>query len=104
MGLEQAPIRAVASIEHKQGEEAILRLAERLGCSVIWLPDTAIRKVADRISATTAAVQWVGVPSVAEASALAAADAMGAGPSMLVATKRKSANATLALAQLGEQA
>lgn len=103
LGLAHVRMRAVASIEHKQGEDVIAQLAQRLGCNVVWLPATALRSVADRISESTAAAQWVGVPSVAEASALAAADTLGTGPSRLVATKRKSANATLALALLGEE-
>lgn len=102
-GLEEASICAVASIEQKQDEDAIARLSERLSCDVVWLPETALRKVAHRISEITAAAKWVGVPSVAEASALAAADTLGAGCSRLVATKRKSPNATLALALVGDQ-
>jgi cobalt-precorrin 5A hydrolase len=97
--MQRRQISALATSIHKHNEPAPKALAAQLGCELILLNDAALHSVGSRLSQVSpAAEQAFGLPSVAEASALAGADGLGRGVAQLVLTKRKSANATLAIA------
>ncbi|MUL43142.1 precorrin-3B C(17)-methyltransferase [Streptomonospora sp. PA3] len=97
-GLAPASVRALATVDVKADEEGILRAARDRGwpVRVFAAADLAGVEVPNPSEAVRAEV---GTPSVAEAAALRAAADDGAGAD-LVAAKRKSANATAAVARL----
>jgi cobalt-precorrin 5A hydrolase / precorrin-3B C17-methyltransferase len=89
--LSAASVAEVATVEAKASEPGIVRVAGRRGWPVVGYPAgrLAVLPVPNPSHAVLAAV---GTPSVAEAAALASADE-------LVAPKRKSAMATVAIAR-----
>jgi cobalt-precorrin 5A hydrolase len=98
-------IRAVATHRQKGDEPALNELAAWLQCELVLLEPAALDAMSARVSGTSAVAQHtLGVGSVAEASALACADGLGRGRSTLRLSKRKSANATLAIATVSEDA
>ena len=92
-GLAGAPAR-LATVAEKD-RPALREAAARLGLPVLVLPTTALLATADRITVASAAARaCLGIPSVAEAAALAAA-----GPrARLVVTRLASPLATCAIA------
>jgi cobalt-precorrin 5A hydrolase / precorrin-3B C17-methyltransferase len=90
-GLDPASVGAVATVEAKRHEPAVVRLAGDLGVPLRVLPPSALAVVA--VPNPSPAVQAaVGTPSVAEAAAL-----LAAGPdAVLVVEKRRSGEATVA--------
>ena len=93
-GLDPASVGAVATVEAKRHEPAVVRLAGDLGVPLRVLPPSALAVVA--VPNPSPAVQAaVGTPSVAEAAAL-----LAAGPdAVLVVEKRRSGEATVAVAR-----
>ncbi|MGO9049533.1 MAG: cobalamin biosynthesis protein [Xanthobacteraceae bacterium] len=68
----------IATIEAKSGEVGIRTAAERLGLSLIIVPELELAAAGDRIQTRSERVMAVaGVGSVAEAAALAAAGPAG---------------------------
>ncbi len=68
----------IATIEAKSGEVGIRTAAERLGLSLIIVPELELAAAGDRIETRSERVMaLVGVGSVAEAAALAAAGPAG---------------------------
>ncbi|GGJ85037.1 cobalamin biosynthesis protein [Pseudomonas matsuisoli] len=103
--LSLACVRAVATHHQKCDEPALNELAAWLQCELVLLEPAALEATSARVSGISLAAQHaLGVGSVAEASALACADGLGRGRSTLRLTKRKSANATLAIATVSEDA
>ena len=94
---EYAPesVRCLATAEVKAGEEGILAVARSHGWDVVTHPASALAEVAVPNPSEVVRAE-VGTPSVAEAAALLTA---GPGASLAV-PKRKSANATTAVARL----
>jgi cobalt-precorrin 5A hydrolase/precorrin-3B C17-methyltransferase len=92
-GLSADAVGCVATVDRKAGEPAIVELAAALGVPLRTYPADVLAAlpVPNPSGAVEAAV---GTPSVAEAAALAA----GAG-AVLVVEKRKSADATVAVAR-----
>ncbi|CAM3790277.1 precorrin-3B C(17)-methyltransferase [Nocardiopsis rhodophaea] len=91
-------VRAVATVDLKADEEGILRAAARRGWDVVTyaaaeLADVEVPNPSEVVRAE------VGTPSVAEAAALRGAAGAGRGAE-LVASKRKTANATAAVARV----
>jgi cobalamin biosynthesis protein CbiG len=83
------------TLADKQGEPGLAEAASRLGLELTFLSRDALRAVADRVK-SPAPHAWsaFGVPSVAEASALA-----GAGPgSALLVSRIAEGGATCAIA------
>ena len=102
-GIGNEQIQVFATSEHKGEEPALRALASSLNRELILVADAHLQAMCDRLSAvSTEALRLLGVPSVAEASALACADRLAANPSRLLLDKRKSANATLAIAVISE--
>jgi cobalt-precorrin 5A hydrolase/precorrin-3B C17-methyltransferase len=90
-GLSAASVRHLATIDVKAGEPGLCALAASRGWELVTHPATALAVVAvPNPSARVAAA--VGTPSVAEAAAM-----LGGGT--LVVPKRRSANATVAVAR-----
>jgi cobalt-precorrin 5A hydrolase len=89
---------AIATIAAKRGEAGIAAAAATLGVSVVFVSETELKATADRTETRSERVlARVGVPSVAEAAALAAA-----GPSArLVSSRVVIGAATCALAASG---
>lgn len=93
-GLASASVAAVATLDRKRHEPAIVLLAMSLGVPIVdFTPDALADVEVPTPSAVVAAA--VGTPSVAEAAAL-----LAAGPgAALVVTKRRSRTATVAIAR-----
>ncbi|WP_345557982.1 precorrin-3B C(17)-methyltransferase [Streptomonospora halophila] len=97
-GLSARSVRALATVDAKADEEGILRAAAERGWPVRVLPASELAGV-DVPNPSEVVRAEVGTPSVAEAAALRAAGEDGASAA-LVADKRKSENATAAVARL----
>ncbi len=93
-GLHPGAVGLVATVEAKRHEPAVTGLAERFAVPLRALPAAALAAVATP-NPSPAVAAAVGTPSVAEAAALLAA---GAGAALVV-EKRRSADATVAVAR-----
>lgn len=94
-GLAAGAVACVVSVDLKADEPAVHRLAERLGVPARFLPRERLAAERDRIATPSPAVEReLGIPSVAEAAALAAAGARG----RLVVAKRRGPHTTVAVA------
>ncbi len=94
IGEETTPV-ALFTVLDKQSEIGIATAAARLGFTLVHLPRAALAEVADRVETRSERViELFGVPSIAEAAALA-----GAGPdARLVVSRRTDRGATVAVA------
>jgi cobalt-precorrin 5A hydrolase len=97
-GVDAAALGAIATIAAKQNEAGIDAAATKLGVSIIVVSETALQAASQRtITRSERVLASMGVPSVAEAAALAAA-----GPSArLLAPRLVVGAATCALAASG---
>lgn len=80
-------LSAIATSAAKQSEPGIEAAAAKLGVAVVLVPDPELRAAGDRTATRSARVlALTGVPSVAEAAALAAAGPSGRliGPRLVV--------------------
>jgi cobalt-precorrin 5A hydrolase/precorrin-3B C17-methyltransferase len=94
-GLSVDAVGAVATVDRKATEPAIVELAAALGVGLRCFPPEVLAAVS--VPNPSPVVEaTVGTPSVAEAAALTAA-----GASVLVVEKRRSGEATLAVARRG---
>jgi cobalt-precorrin 5A hydrolase len=102
-GCSPADLTALASSTHKRGAVALTQLASRLQLPLTYLPSSALQACQEQCTQGSAlALRVSGSASVAEASALALARLLGGASSRLLLSKRKSANATLAVAVVGK--
>lgn len=92
--LAAASVTVLASVDLKADEAGLHELARRLGRPLKYFSRQALNGVGTVPTPSAAARKHIGVHSVCEAAALLATD-MGS----LVATKRKSRNATVAIAR-----
>ncbi|HMG40764.1 MAG TPA: precorrin-3B C(17)-methyltransferase [Acidimicrobiales bacterium] len=93
-GLSRAAVGLVASVDLKRGEPGIVALAAELGVELRTFPADVLAGQ-DVPTPSDVVAQAVGTPSVAEAAALVAA-----GPgAQLVVPKRRSSEATVAIAR-----
>ncbi|AEF24393.1 cobalamin biosynthesis protein [Pseudomonas fulva] len=98
-GSSTPELTALASSDHKASEPGLLQMAAHLNLPIHFLPAEVLAGYHGRLTDTsTKALQLTGTPSVAEASALALVEQLSDRPARLWITKRKSANATLAVA------
>lgn len=98
-GLRLADLAGLASIEHKRDEPGLLALAHELQLPLEFFSAEQLAHWQQHLSQLSQhALQATGNASVAEACALAQA-ASGGRLAQLVATKQRSANATVALAR-----
>jgi cobalt-precorrin 5A hydrolase/precorrin-3B C17-methyltransferase len=97
-GLAQTEVAAVHSIDLKSDEAAVQALARHLGVPARFHGAARLEQEAGRLTAPSDVVfAEVGCHGVAEGAALTAAGQSG----VLVVPKRKSANATCAVARIG---
>jgi len=93
-GLAPASVAAVATLDRKGTEPAVVALATALAVPLVTAPAARLAEV-DVPTPSTVVAAAVGTPSVAEAAALTAA-----GPhATLVVAKQRSAHATVAVAR-----
>ncbi|SEG55751.1 cobalt-precorrin 5A hydrolase / precorrin-3B C17-methyltransferase [Thermomonospora echinospora] len=97
-GLSPASVRCVATVDLKADEEGIVAAARERGWEVLTFPASVLAAVDVPNPSETVRAE-VGTPSVAEAAALHAARAYGRSAELAV-EKRKTANATAAVARL----
>lgn len=91
-----APAAGLFSIEDKRDEEGLSKAAESLGLPLVFLARNALAAMADRVTTQSpAALARFGVPSVAEAAALAAFD----GRARLIVPRRAEEGVTVAVAE-----
>lgn len=101
-GLIPADLHALATLDGKLAEPGLRELAERLGLPLYGLDADGLRACETRLSAPSeAARRATGCAGVAEAAALALAERLSGRPADLLIAKRRSANATFALARVG---
>ncbi len=84
----------IASIDLKRDEPGLLTLAWKLGVPAKFFPSDALNQVRHVPHLSAMAAKYTGANSVCEAAAILAAD-----QGMLIVPKRKSANATVAIAR-----
>ncbi len=97
-GLHPLSVRCVATVDLKADEEGILAAARERGWEVVTFPAGELGRVEVPNPSEVVRAE-VGTPSVAEAAALLAARTYGRDGELVVG-KRKSANATVAVARL----
>ncbi|WP_284542415.1 cobalamin biosynthesis protein [Pleomorphomonas sp. T1.2MG-36] len=91
-----APAIGLFTIEDKRGEAGLSEAAERLALPLVFLPRDVLSAMADRVATPSpAALARFGVPSVAEAAALAAFG----GRARLVVPRRAEEGVTIAVAE-----
>lgn len=104
-GASLAELVALASSEAKVAEPGLIALAARLGLSLHGLPVETLAAFEARLSQPSERVrEAVGSAGVAEAAALAQAEALSGRPATLLIDKRHSASATCALACVPHEA
>lgn len=97
--LQLADLSSLASSEHKRDEPGLRQLADYLQLPLALLPATALAGQHARLSQTSAlSLQITGSAGVAEASALAQAEALSGRRAELLGGKIRSTHATCALA------
>ncbi len=98
-GVSADALDAIATIAAKEGEAGIKAAAEKFGVSVVLVTESELKAANDRTETRSERVlTLVGVPSVAEAAALAAA-----GPAArLIGPRLVIGSATCALAASGQ--
>lgn len=98
-GLDEAALSALASSEVKALEGGLRDLSRQLRLPLELLDAQRLAPYEQRLTSTSErARQVTGSAGVAEAAALALAEELAEGPVRLVVPKRRSANATCALA------
>ena len=104
-GLRLDDLSGLASVAHKRDEAGLLALAAQLQLPLSWLSPEQLRAADDRVGQTSAvALQATGAPSVAEASALMQVEVVSGKRANLRIGKHSSAQATVAVAGVEEQA
>lgn len=93
--LSRANLKCLASIENKRDETGILELARELKTECVFFPAERLRAVTVP-NPSPLVEEHMGVPSVCEAAAMAAAES-----TCLLVPKKKTRNATLAVALAG---
>jgi len=103
-GLNVADLHALASLDGKLAEPGLAALAEQLDLPLHGLAVEQLQDYEPRLtSRSEAARRATGCAGVAEASALALAEALGESPAELLIAKRRSTNATFALARARQE-
>ncbi|WP_025733008.1 cobalamin biosynthesis protein [Carnimonas nigrificans] len=98
--LSHAPIVRVASHHTKQGHPLLAAAAAHLNCECVTFASEHLAAQRGINSPSRTVIRQLATPSVAEAAALAALRALGFANPYLVVSKQRSANATIALAQV----
>mgnify|MGYP000865099447 CR=1 FL=1 len=102
--LNVGDLHALASLDGKLAEPGLAALAGQFGLPLHGLCMEQLREYEPRLSSRSeAARRATGCAGVAEASALALAEALGGASAELLIAKRRSANATFALARARQE-
>ncbi|WP_460148965.1 cobalamin biosynthesis protein [Pseudomonas sp. S3_E10] len=101
-GVERHRVMALASIDRKQNEPGLLALARWLDLPLRCFSAGQLAVYEARLSHKSAvAFAHTGCYGIAESAALALAEQLCGGPARLLITRRKTAQATFALACAG---
>ncbi|WP_025857252.1 cobalamin biosynthesis protein [Pseudomonas sp. CHM02] len=101
-GIERDSITALASIDRKQNEPGLRALAERLDLPLHCFSAEQLAPFEQRLSHKSDIVfAHTGCYGIAESAALALAEQLGNAPARLLITRKKTAQATFALACAG---
>ncbi len=101
-GIERQRVTALASIDRKRDEPGVLALARLLNLPLQCFSAAQLAAYEDRLShKSTVAFAHTGCYGVAESAALALAEQLCGGPARLLITRRKTVQATFALACAG---
>ncbi|WP_460059999.1 cobalamin biosynthesis protein [Pseudomonas sp. H2_H09] len=101
-GIERHRVTALASIDRKQNEPGLLALARWLDLPLRCFSAGQLAVYEARLSHKSAvAFAHTGCYGIAESAALALAEQLCGGPARLLITRRKTAQATFALACAG---
>jgi len=101
-GIERQHITALASLDRKQDEPGLLALARRLNLPLQCFSAEQLAAYEGRLSHKSAvAFAHTGCYGIAESAALALAEQLSPGPARLLITRKKTAQATFALACAG---
>ncbi|WP_339500411.1 cobalamin biosynthesis protein [Pseudomonas canadensis] len=100
--IDRDKITALASIDLKKDEPGILALAETLNLPLHCFSAEQLTTFEDRLShKSEIAFAHTGCYGIAESTALALAEHLAGGPARLLITRKKTAQATFALACAG---
>ncbi|WP_263139788.1 cobalamin biosynthesis protein [Pseudomonas alcaligenes] len=103
-GLHVRDLAGLASLDRKRDEPGLLSLAHSLGLPLAFFEAGFLATYADRLQRPSQQVlREVGSAGVAEACALAQADALGLAPARLRLEKRNSARASVAIARVATE-
>lgn len=101
-GIERQRITALASIDRKQAEPGLLALAQLLNLPLQCFSAAQLAGYEHQLSHKSAvAFAHTGCYGIAESAALALAEQLAHGPARLLITRKKTAQATFALACAG---
>lgn len=101
-GIERHRISALASIDRKQNEPGLLALAQRLNLPLRCFSAEQLAAFEHRLShKSDIAFAHTGCYGIAESAALALAEHLAGSPARLLITRKKTAQATFALACAG---
>ncbi|WP_137805089.1 cobalamin biosynthesis protein [Pseudomonas sp. G(2018)] len=97
--IELHQIKALASIDLKRDEPALIELAEQLGLQLMYFSSEQLAAYQTQLSHhSEIAFERTGCYGVAESAALAMAEQLANAPAKLLIPRQKYAQATLALA------
>jgi cobalt-precorrin 5A hydrolase len=99
-GLTVDNLAGLASIAHKQSEQGLLALAERLGLQLNCFSAEELQPYQHRVQGSPLTLAATGSPAVAEPCAMALATLMSGNAARLLGEKNRSASATCALASI----
>lgn len=99
-GLTVDNLAGLASIAHKQHEQGLQTLAERLGLQLNGFSAEELRPYQHRVQGSPLTLAATGSPAVAEPCALALAERLSGQPAHLLGEKTRNASATCALASI----
>jgi len=101
-GIERQRITALASLERKRDEPGLLALAQVLDLPLVFFSAEQLAPYEDRLSHKSETVfAHTGCYGIAESAALALAEQLSQSPATLLITRKKTAQATFALACAG---
>jgi cobalt-precorrin 5A hydrolase len=101
-GIERQRVTALASIDRKSNEPGLLALSAQLNLPLHCFSADQLAGYQDRLShRSDVAFAHTGCYGIAESAALALAEHLAGAPARLLITRKKSAQATFALACAG---
>lgn len=101
-GIERQRITALASIDRKKNEPGLLALAQRLNLPLQCFSAEQLAEFEHRLShKSDIAFAHTGCYGIAESAALALAEQLAGSPARLLITRKKTTQATFALACAG---